>query len=123
MQTCEINKQVEKARALSHAVARRFVYGESAKFVTFSPANGEGEAGDDARVVATLKHATIRRSKSVVGYNMQVTSETGMSARSIFDTYHALRRIEERFRVMKSELDARPTHLQRESAIAVHLLV
>lgn len=54
---------------------------------------------------------------------MQVTSETGMSARSIFDTYHALRRIEERFRVMKSALDARPTHLQRESAITVNFLV
>ena len=61
--------------------------------------------------------------KSVAGYNMIVTSETGMSAEGIYETYHQLWRIEESFRVMKSELDARPVYLQRQSTITGHFLV
>ncbi|MBR3314301.1 MAG: IS1634 family transposase [Atopobiaceae bacterium] len=122
-QTYEIDRQVEKARGLRLAAARRSEYGDSAKYVTFAPVDGEGEVRDDARVVATLNHDAIRRARSVAGYNMVVTSETGMSAREIHDTYHRLWRIEESFRVMKSELDARPVYLRRRSSITGHFLV
>jgi transposase len=122
-QTWEINRQVEKARALRLAAARRSEYGDSAKFVTFAPVDGEGEVRDDARVVATLNHEAIRKARSVAGYNMIVTSEAGMSAREIYDTYHNLWRIEESFKVMKSELDARPVYLQKQSTITGHFLV
>ncbi|MDO5107747.1 MAG: IS1634 family transposase [Coriobacteriaceae bacterium] len=122
-QTYEINRQVEKARALRLAAAKRSEYGDSAKFVTFAPVDGEGEVRDDAKVVATLDREAIRRAKSVAGYNMIVTSETGMSARQIYETYHQLWRIEESFKVMKSDLDARPVYLQRRSSITGHLLV
>jgi transposase len=122
-QTWEINRQVEKARALRLAAARRSEYGDSAKFVTFAPVDGEGEVRDDARVVATLNHDAIRRARAVAGYNMIVTSEAGMSAREIYDTYHNLWRIEESFKVMKSELDARPVYLQKQSTITGHFLV
>ena len=122
-QTYEINRQVEKARALRLAAARRSEYGDSAKYVTFTPVDGEGEVRDDARVVATLNRDAIRKARSVAGYNMVVTSETGMPAREIYDTYHRLWRIEESFKVMKSELDARPVYLQRRSTITGHFLV
>lgn len=122
-QTWEINRQVEKARALRLAAARRSEYGDSARFVTFAPVDGEGEVRDDARVVATLNREAIRKARSVAGFNMLVTSETGMSAREVHDTYHRLWRIEESFRVMKSELDARPVYLQRQSTITGHFLV
>ena len=122
-QTYEINRQVEKARALRLAAAKRGEYGDSAKYVTFSPVDKEGEVRDDARVVATLNHEAVRKAKSLAGYNMIVTSETGMSAREIYDTYHNLWRIEESFKVMKSELDARPVYLQRRSTITGHFLI
>ena len=122
-QTWEINRQVEKARALRLAAAKRSEYGDSAKFVTFSPVDGEGEVRDDARVVATLNREAIKKARSLAGYNMIVTSETGMSAREIYDTYHNLWRIEESFKVMKSELDARPVYLQKQSTITGHFLV
>ncbi|MDO4808287.1 MAG: IS1634 family transposase [Coriobacteriales bacterium] len=122
-QTWEINRQVEKARALRLAAARRSEYGDSAKFVTFAPVDGEGEVRDDARVVATLNHEAIRKARSVAGYNMIVTSETGMPAEEIYGTYHNLWRIEESFRVMKSELDARPVFAQKQSTITGHFLV
>lgn len=122
-QTWEINRQVEKTRAFRLAAAKRSEYGDGAKYVTFSPVDGEGEVRGDARVVATLNRDAIRRAKSVAGYNMIVTSETVMSAREVYDTYHRLWRIEESFKVMKSELDARPVYLQRREAIAGHFLV
>lgn len=122
-QTYEINRQVEKARALRLAAAKRSEYGDSAKYVTFAPVDREGEVRDDARVVATLNHEAIRKAKSVAGYNMVVTSETGMPARDVYGTYHNLSRIEETFRVMKSELDARPVYLQKQSTITGHFLV
>ena len=122
-QTYEINRQVEKARALRLAAAKRSEYGDSAKYVTFEPVDGEGEIKDGTRVVATLNHEAIKKAKSVAGYNMIVTSETGMSAEGIYETYHQLWRIEESFRVMKSELDARPVYLQRRSTITGHFLV
>ena len=54
---------------------------------------------------------------------MLVTSEYNMSAQSIYDAYHNLWRIEESFRVMKSELDARPVYLQKENSIKGHFLI
>ena len=45
---------------------------------------------------------------------MLVTSEIKMKDVEIYDAYHNLWRIEESFRVMKSELDARPVYLQNQ---------
>ena len=122
-QTYEINRQVEKARLLRAAAAKRSEYGDSAKYVTFAPVDGEGEVREDMKVAATLNHEAIRKAKAVAGCSMIVTSETGMDPRAIYDTYHRLWRIEESFRVMKSELDARPVYLQRQSTISGHFLV
>ena len=114
---------MEKARALRLAAAKRSEYGDSAKYVTFAPVDKEGEVRDDAKVVATLNHEAIRRARSVAGYNMIVTSETGMPAEEVYGTYHQLWRIEESFKVMKGELDARPVYLQKQGAITGHFLI
>ena len=37
--------------------------------------------------------------------------------------YHNLWRIEESFRIMKSQLDARPVYLQKEDTITGHFLI
>lgn len=122
-QAYEINRQVEKARSLRLSRAARSEYGDSAKYVTFAPVDGDGVVDDGSRVVATLNRAAIRRAREVAGYNMIVTSEAGMPASEVCSTYHNLWRIEESFRVMKSELDARPVYLQRQSTITGHFLV
>jgi hypothetical protein len=46
-----------------------------------------------------------------------------MPATRIYDTCHRLWRIEETFRVMKTELEARPVYLQKQSTIGGHFLV
>lgn len=47
-------------------------------------------------------------------YNMLVTSEISMNDKDVYDAYHNLWRIEESFRIMKSQLDARPVCLQKD---------
>ena len=41
----------------------------------------------------------------------------------MYDTYHNLWRIEESFKVMKSQLDARPVYLQKRETITAHFLI
>ena len=107
----------------SLAEARRSEYGDSAKYVTFVAVDSEGEVRDDERVVATPDRKAIGRARSLAGYNMLVTSEADMPEAEVYDTYHRLWRIEETFRVMKSELDARPVYLRRHDSIVGHFLV
>jgi hypothetical protein len=77
-QTYEISQQVEKARALKATAAKRSDYGDSAKYVTYSPVDAEGELRKDMKVAATLNHEAIRKAKALAGYSMIVTSETRM---------------------------------------------
>jgi len=121
-QTREINRQVEKARRLRLAQAKRSEYGDSAKYVTFVAVDGEGEVSDEA-VVATLNHKAIDRARKLAGYNMLVTSETAMGEADVYATYHRLWRIEESFRVMKTELEARPVFMRTHDSIVGHFLV
>lgn len=46
-----------------------------------------------------------------------------MDEKAIYDAYHNLWRIEESFRVMKSELDARPVFMQKENSIKGHFFI
>lgn len=57
------------------------------------------------------------------GYNLLVTSEIDIDERCMYAIYHNLWRIEESFRVMKTDLDARPVYLQKEDSIKEHFLI
>jgi transposase len=52
-----------------------------------------------------------------------VTSEKNLSCNEIYKIYHNLWRIEESFRMMKSELNARPVFLQKQNTIYGHFFV
>jgi len=118
----EISRMVEKARGLRLSEAKRSEYGESAKFVTFTTVDADGCEGSES-VACSLNHEAIAKARRLAGYNMIVTSEVNMEDDEIYSTYHNLWRIEESFRVMKSQLDARPVYLQREETIKGHFLV
>lgn len=118
----EINRQVEKARRLKASAAKRSEFGDCAKYVTFAAVDGNGEVAG-GRVAASLNHEAIERARRLAGYNMIVTSETGMTAAEVCSAYRNLWRIEESFRVMKSQLDARPVYLQKPETITGHFLI
>ena len=121
-QVYEINRQIEKAKALKACQAKKSEYGDCAKYVTFVPADKKGkETGGKVKVV--MKEKVIKKNLELAGYNLLVTSETGMTDSEVYATYHNLWRIEESFRIMKSQLDTRPVFLQKEETITGHFLV
>lgn len=121
-QKYEISRQVEKAKALKTAGAKKSEYGDSAKYVSFIAADKKGEK-TDGRVKVELNDKAIENAKKLAGYNMIVTSEVYMPASQIYAAYHNLWRIEESFRIMKSQLDARPVYLRKEETITGHFLI
>lgn len=119
----EINKMIERARELNNSQAKRKEYGDAAKYVTFKAISNEGEVLDDTVVKATINQDKVNEDLKLAGYNLLVTSETKMRAEEIYKVYHRLWRIEETFRTLKSELDARPVYLQRQDSIYGHFLI
>lgn len=112
----EINRMVEKAKSLTASQAKKTEYGEAGKYVEFID-----KAGKKAAV--SINQEAIEKDLKFAGYNLLVTSETEMTDQDIYSTYHNLWRIEESFKIMKSDLDARPAFVQKEDAIKGHFLI
>ena len=116
-------KVIEKARALvanPGAYTRATSHG-AAKYVKglhFDKATGEVA---DARALS-LDVEAIAEAEALDGYYLIVTSETGWSDERIIDTYRELWRIEESFKVTKSELEARPVFVWTTPRIEAHFL-
>ena len=121
-QKYEISRQVEKAKKLKACGAKKSEYGDSSKYVTFVSADKKGHK-TDGRVNVEINEKAVKDARALAGYNMIVTSETRMGASEIYAAYHNLWRIEESFRVMKSQLDARPVYLQKRDTITGHFLI
>ena len=118
----EINKQVEKAYRLKTSQAKRSEFGDCSKYVTFIPTDKKGNK-EDGKIKVEINEEAVEKAKKLAGYNLIVTSELSMTSKEIYDTYHNLWRIEESFRVMKSQLDARPVYLQKQDSIIGHFLI
>ena len=112
----EINRMVEKAKSLTLLQAKRDDYGETGKYMNFT----DGKGG---KAKVSINQEAIDKDLQLAGYNLIVTSETRMTDPDIYSTYHNLWRIEESFRIMKSDLDARPVFVQKESTIKGHFLI
>nr|AGS53194.1 mobile element protein [uncultured bacterium contig00081] len=112
----EINRMVEKAKSLTLSQAKKGDYGEAGKYVDFTDGKGK-------KATVAINQEAIDKDLAFAGYNLIVTSETEMTEDDIYSTYHNLWRIEESFRIMKSDLDARPVFLQKEYTIKGHFLI
>lgn len=112
----EINKLIDKATNLCLSKAKKSEYGEASKYVNFID-----DKGNKAKV--EMNQDMIEKDLTYAGYNLLVTSEVSMKDKDIYETYHNLWRIEESFKIMKSDLDARPVYLQKENTIKGHFLI
>lgn len=95
---------------------KRNDFGEAGKYVDFTDKTGN-------KAKTRMNRAAIDKDLALAGYNLLVTSETQMTDQDIYCTYHNLWRIEESFKIMKSDLDARPVFLQKENTIKGHFLI
>lgn len=112
----EIDKMINKAKKLNMYQAKKSEYGECGKYVNIT-------SNDGGKATYKLNEEIIEKEKRLAGYNMLITSEIKMSEEEIYEAYHNLWRIEESFRVMKTDLDARPVYLQKENSIKGHFLI
>lgn len=97
-QRYEINKLVDKAKALTLSTAKKDEYGESGKYVNFTDKKGK-------KAIISMNEKAIDNDLKFAGYNLLVTSEIEMTDKDMYDTYHSLWVIEESFRIMKSDLE------------------
>jgi len=82
-----------------------------------------GEVLDGSKLVGMLDLEKVAAFKSSMGYYQIVTSELEMDDREVIDKYRGLSRIEDQFRVMKSDLNTRPMFVRNPNHIKAHLTI
>lgn len=108
-------------RAIERGDVARAYERSSSRYARPVPVDpGTGELGATAWV---LDEARIEEDARCDGYYCIVTSEEGMADGEVIEAYRGLWRIEESFRVVKGEMDARPVYLSTEAHIRAHFLV
>lgn len=119
----EREKAVEKARALvadPGAYTKATSHG-AAQYVRNLHFDKEtGEVADGSALELDLD--AIAEAERYDGYYLIVTSETGWDDGRVIDTYRELWRIEESFKVTKSEIVARPVYVWTPAHIEAHFL-
>jgi len=80
-----------------------------------------GEVIPDKSIL-NLNETLIEEEEKYDGYYLLVTSEMNSSDEEIIDMYRGLWKIEESFKLTKSELEARPVYLSTETHIEGHFL-
>lgn len=117
----ELDKLEVKVKNLSLSKAKKEKYNAYASYIDFVGLDKNGEITD--KTIIKINQEKLNRDRKYAGFNMIVTSEINASDNDIYDIYHHLWRIEETFRILKTNLDARPVYVQKESTIFGHFLV
>src|SRR5699024_8015341 len=76
-----------------------------------------------ASSILDIDEEKIREEEALDGYYMLLTSEMETPDDEIIDIYRGLWRIEESFKVTKSELEARPVYVWTKEHIEAHFLI
>lgn len=71
----------------------------------------------------SLNIKRIREYMDLMGYYTIMTSETEKTDREIIQKYHGLSRIEDSFRIIKSDLEGRPVYVRTPEHINAHFLI
>jgi transposase len=70
-----------------------------------------------------INEELVKKEELLDGYYSIITSELDMSDREIIETYRGLWKIEETFKITKSDLETRPVYLSNEAHIKAHFLI
>ena len=71
----------------------------------------------------SLDRDKLQEYKDMLGFYTLMTSELGKSDREIIGKYHGLSRIEDSFRITKSDLEGRPVFVNNRTHINAHFLI
>lgn len=97
--------------------------GKLKKFIDETAVDGETGEILNPRTLRSINMAKAQEFNDLMGYYMIVTSEIDRPDEEIIDTYRGLTRIEDSFRIIKSDLKARPIYVSLEEHINAHFLV
>lgn len=93
------------------------------KFFNGDILNSEtGEVLEASKLKALFDRSKLEEFKSQFGFYQIVTSEVNMPPLEAIEKYHGLTRIEDQFRVMKSDLETRPIYVRTREHIEAHLI-
>ena len=73
--------------------------------------------------IVILLEEKIKKYRETMGYYSIVTSEIEEDEKEIINKYHGLSRIEDSFRIIKSDLDGRPVFVRKNEHINAHFLI
>lgn len=118
----ELDNMREKLSKLILSKAKKEEYGSYSSYVKLTTNKKDGKEGEEI-IKAEINEEKFSKEEKLAGYNLLVTSEIKEDPMKIYDIYHELWRIEETFRTLKTDLNARPIYLQRKAKIDGHLLV
>lgn len=82
-----------------------------------------GEIVDSKDLKLLIDDEKINEFKREMGYYQIVTSELEKSEKEIIEIYHGLSRIEDQFKIMKSDLVTRPIYVNTKEHIKAHLVI
>ena len=119
----ERGKAIEKARALvanPGAYTKATSHGAAQYVKNLHFDKETGEVADGSALELDLD--AIAEAEKYDGYYLIVTSETGWADGKVIDTYRELWRIEESFKVTKSELETRPVYVWTPAHIEAHFM-
>jgi thiol-disulfide isomerase/thioredoxin len=109
-----VNSPAKYHKAISYGAAKYV------KNLVFDPATGEILT---TRQKPCFDEEKLREEEKFDGYYAIITSEWKKTDQEIIEIYRGLWRIEEAFKVTKSDLAARPVYLSRNDHIQAHFLI
>ncbi|MDQ2088219.1 IS1634 family transposase [Herbivorax sp. ANBcel31] len=118
------NRVLEKAKDLiknPRKYTQATSYGSTGYVKNLSFVKDTGEIADGKNLSLDLKK--IAEEEKYDGYYSIVTSEKNLSDKEIRDIYRGLWKIEESFKIIKSEFKTRPIHVRLDNHIEAHFLI
>lgn len=120
----EREKAILKAeKMISYSKNGKISSSGAARYIESIPVDKKtGEVFDKSSNAHFINEDKIAEEEKYDGYYLIVTSELKMSNEDILNAYRGLWKIEETFKITKSELETRPVHVSLKEHIEAHFL-
>lgn len=93
------------------------------KYIIETEVNKETGEFEHTETIRTKDTDKLLEEEKFDGYYAIISSELELSSSEIIEKYRGLWRIEESFRIMKSDFDARPVYLRNTERIKAHFMI
>lgn len=119
------NKQISKALKIIDSKSQNIEanYYKAAKYIKDFDVNLKTGEVKNSQKIYELNKELIHQEEECDGFYCIVTNRTDLTDREIIDAYRGLWKIEETFKISKSDLNARPIFATSEEGIKSHFLI